>query len=362
MQRRWRWARGAAAVVVGELLAAIAPVSRDWRSRQRRRCWPTRSRRSLSSEKARGEHVQARGEHVQARDAPGGSAAGAGLRGRAGRHRRRASRGDRARLARWSGAAPMLGYEAAAVAVAGAARGDRAGSRDCRGCTARGRTGGPRSSSSESCSRRLWSSPPSAGSTGSTTAVSSNPWATCHPPSSRRRTINVAPPQPRRLDSCKPVSGEPGPVHSPRCRCFGYLRDVLDKTAGDWPAARIDELLPAAWRADNGRQDVKPQAVAVTSATRRLIGALPDSIARTASADPPARARDGVNRADTPHHPRAAAAHYGAGVDPARAPAACAVGAGQAITRPSRTGSVHRLLILPRRHEGPFYGQVPFLV
>jgi transposase len=48
---------------------------------------------------------------------------------------------------------------------------------------------------------------------------------------------------------------------------FEYLRDVLDKLAGDWPAARIDELLPAAWRAQNGRQEEQSQAVAVTSAT-----------------------------------------------------------------------------------------------
>lgn len=43
---------------------------------------------------------------------------------------------------------------------------------------------------------------------------------------------------------------------------FEYLRDVLDKLAGDWPAARIYELLPAAWRAHNGRQEEQPQAVA----------------------------------------------------------------------------------------------------
>ncbi len=40
---------------------------------------------------------------------------------------------------------------------------------------------------------------------------------------------------------------------------FEYLRDVFDKLAGDWPAARIDELLPAAWSANHGRQEDQAQ-------------------------------------------------------------------------------------------------------
>ena len=48
---------------------------------------------------------------------------------------------------------------------------------------------------------------------------------------------------------------------------FEYLRDVFDKLAGDWPAARIDELLPTPWATDHGRQEPQAQVDAVASAT-----------------------------------------------------------------------------------------------
>jgi hypothetical protein len=35
---------------------------------------------------------------------------------------------------------------------------------------------------------------------------------------------------------------------------FEYLRDIFRRLADDWPAARIRELLPAAWLADQRRQ------------------------------------------------------------------------------------------------------------
>jgi hypothetical protein len=35
---------------------------------------------------------------------------------------------------------------------------------------------------------------------------------------------------------------------------FEYLRDVFRRLADDWPSARIRELLPAAWLADQRRQ------------------------------------------------------------------------------------------------------------
>lgn len=35
---------------------------------------------------------------------------------------------------------------------------------------------------------------------------------------------------------------------------FDYLRDVFTKLAGNWPNARIAELLPAAWLADRQKQ------------------------------------------------------------------------------------------------------------
>jgi transposase len=31
---------------------------------------------------------------------------------------------------------------------------------------------------------------------------------------------------------------------------WAYVRDVFEKLANGWPAKRIDELLPAAWKAD----------------------------------------------------------------------------------------------------------------
>jgi hypothetical protein len=48
---------------------------------------------------------------------------------------------------------------------------------------------------------------------------------------------------------------------------FEYLRDVFDKLAGDWPAARIGELLPTAWSADRGRQEQQAQVDAVATAS-----------------------------------------------------------------------------------------------
>ena len=48
---------------------------------------------------------------------------------------------------------------------------------------------------------------------------------------------------------------------------FEYLRDVFDKLAGDWPAGRIDELLPAAWLPNDGRQEQQAQIGAAAPAT-----------------------------------------------------------------------------------------------
>ncbi|MGH8749712.1 MAG: IS66 family transposase [Burkholderiales bacterium] len=43
---------------------------------------------------------------------------------------------------------------------------------------------------------------------------------------------------------------------------FEYLRDVFQRLADDWPMARIRELLPAAWLADQRRQQKQPDRVA----------------------------------------------------------------------------------------------------
>jgi hypothetical protein len=50
------------------------------------------------------------------------------------------------------------------------------------------------------------------------------------------------------LDNCALAGANP----------FAYLRDVIAKLAGDWPSARITDLMPAAWAAevDAGRGPV----------------------------------------------------------------------------------------------------------
>ena len=42
---------------------------------------------------------------------------------------------------------------------------------------------------------------------------------------------------------------------------YAYLIDVLEKLAGDWPASRIDELLPEQWAASRAPQTADPVAV-----------------------------------------------------------------------------------------------------
>ena len=43
---------------------------------------------------------------------------------------------------------------------------------------------------------------------------------------------------------------------------FEYLRDIFQRLADDWPMARIRELLPAAWLADQRRQQQQPDRAA----------------------------------------------------------------------------------------------------
>lgn len=43
---------------------------------------------------------------------------------------------------------------------------------------------------------------------------------------------------------------------------FEYLRDLFTRLAAGWPQSRIGELLPAAWLADQRRQQAQPQALA----------------------------------------------------------------------------------------------------
>jgi hypothetical protein len=56
---------------------------------------------------------------------------------------------------------------------------------------------------------------------------------------------------------------------------FEYLRDVFRRLADDWPAARIRELLPAAWLADQRRQqqqaDRAADAVEVAAAAAAFV-------------------------------------------------------------------------------------------
>lgn len=44
---------------------------------------------------------------------------------------------------------------------------------------------------------------------------------------------------------------------------FEYLRDVFDRLAGDWPMARIGDLMPAAWLAEHRRQEQQAEAAPV---------------------------------------------------------------------------------------------------
>jgi len=59
---------------------------------------------------------------------------------------------------------------------------------------------------------------------------------------------------------------------------FEYLRDIFRRLADDWPAARIRELLPAAWLANQRRQqqqaDRAADAVGDLGATAAAIGGI----------------------------------------------------------------------------------------
>jgi hypothetical protein len=61
---------------------------------------------------------------------------------------------------------------------------------------------------------------------------------------------------------------------------FEYLRDIFGRLAADWPQARIRELLPAAWLADQRRQ--QPPADRAANAVDDVVSVVADAVSAAA--------------------------------------------------------------------------------
>jgi hypothetical protein len=92
--------------------------------------------------------------------------------------------------------------------------------------------------------------------------------------------------------NCDPVGAPP----------FEYLRDVSRHLANDWPAARLRELLPAAWLADQRRQQQQADRAAdpvndVGGAVVPCDGSVAAAAYRASASAPARRACRGFGRA-----------------------------------------------------------------